>query len=458
MKFAARPALGGESRTRRMRGNLRLKVPRLQPQPARDDEIAVVGYGPSLRQTWRGLKDFKWICTTSGAHDFLLDRGITPNFHVEFDPRPHKCAFLTRPTQTTTYCLASTCHPKMYRQVRKAGSSVLMWHPLGVDLGGDARAVHAQEDEGVLVFGGSTAGLRSLTVMHVLGFRKFALFGLDCSYAEDVTWAGPHSGDQHQSFYVTVNDRRFRTSDIMLNAAEEMWHTMQQWMNDSAFVVVGDHLFAERCDLFRKTGGRDGFWWYPDGWELEYQRDEKSLPLAPHLDPLISDAYRNINALCHQEIAEYGSFGARHAPGVKDLLKRYDCATILDYGCGKRALQTALGFPIANYDPAIPGLDVAHPADLVVCTDVLEHVEPEKIEAVLRHIASLARKAVFIEISTALSTKRLPDGRNMHLTVEPPEWWRKRVEGHFTIVEQAESDRQFLCICLPKKESFEEAA
>jgi hypothetical protein len=66
-------------------------------------------------------------------------------------------------------------------------------------------------------------------------------------------------------------------------------------------------------------------------------------------------------------------------------------------------------------------------ADLVTCTDVMEHVEPDRLEAVFTHIRQLARKAAFFVIATRPANKRLPNGGNAHLIIEPASWWHDRV-------------------------------
>ena len=117
----------------------------------------------------------------------------------------------------------------------------------------------------------------------------------------------------------------------------------------------------------------------------------------------------------------------------------YECGahSVLDYGCGDGRLFASLPFRIGGgahtllwvpfyyeYDPAIPGKHVLpEPADLVVCLDVLEHVESEKLERVVLHILSLARKALLITVACKPSGKVLPDGSNQHQTVQEPQWW-----------------------------------
>src|SRR5262245_22881028 len=48
-----------------------------------DAPIAVVCYGPSLNETWEQVKGFDYIISCSGAHKFLVERGVIPTFHVD---------------------------------------------------------------------------------------------------------------------------------------------------------------------------------------------------------------------------------------------------------------------------------------------------------------------------------------------------------------------------------------
>src|SRR5262245_43138061 len=87
---------------------------RIKPGERKDEPIAIVGYGPSLNDTWEEIRKFKKVVTCSGAHKFLVDRGIIPDFHVEVDPREHKVRLIGQPQNETTYLISSTCHPKVF--------------------------------------------------------------------------------------------------------------------------------------------------------------------------------------------------------------------------------------------------------------------------------------------------------------------------------------------------------
>lgn len=149
---------------------------------------------------------------------------------------------------------------------------------------------------------------------------------------------------------------------------------------------------------------------------------------------LITEDYRKINAVLHGK-AGYGIGGHRWAEKVADIANRIGARTILDYGCGKATLAEKLNsFTVSNYDPAIERYSGRpDPADLVVCLDVLEHIEPECLDDVLADIAALTLKQAFLVIATRPARKVLPDGRNAHLILESAGWWTLKLLEHFDI-------------------------
>lgn len=150
----------------------------------------------------------------------------------------------------------------------------------------------------------------------------------------------------------------------------------------------------------------------------------------------ISPTYLEQQRRLHQRPDGYGGKGDHWVDAVSALIIRYQASSLLDYGCGQGTLVTVLqrrplgSLRLSNYDPAIKGKDAAPVfADLVTVTDVLEHIEPERLPAVLDHLHMLARKAVFFVIALVPANKLLDDGRNAHLIVESADWWRDRLTG-----------------------------
>lgn len=153
---------------------------------------------------------------------------------------------------------------------------------------------------------------------------------------------------------------------------------------------------------------------------------------------LISDDYRKQNLLLHIARPTYGKSGSRWTAVVAKLVKDFDPDTILDYGCGKQTLSLSLPhLNIVDYDPAIPELSQEPlPADLVICTDVLEHIEPEYLENVLDNLKFMTLRNAFFTVATRPAQKKLPDGRNAHLIIEDFEWWKEKLEKRFKIIEE----------------------
>lgn len=144
----------------------------------------------------------------------------------------------------------------------------------------------------------------------------------------------------------------------------------------------------------------------------------------------MSPAYLKLQQELHARPNGYGGKGHKWLATVCALIDELQASSVLDYGCGEGTLAKRLrqarpaGLRIDEYDPAITSKSGTPSfADLVVTTDVLEHVEPDRLEAVLAHVHMLARKAVFFVVALDPANKILADGRNAHLILQPPEWW-----------------------------------
>lgn len=164
---------------------------------------------------------------------------------------------------------------------------------------------------------------------------------------------------------------------------------------------------------------------------------------------LISESYRELNRQLHSDNPRFGVSGKRYVKAVEHLSESYGSREILDYGCGKRTLEAKLGFPITNYDPCLPGLDVLpEPHDIVICTDVLEHIEPECLEDVLKDLRRCTKKVALLLIATRPAGKTLADGRNAHLIQQPYEWWRDEiVRTGFAVLHTHPMEGEFMVLC-----------
>lgn len=164
-----------------------------------------------------------------------------------------------------------------------------------------------------------------------------------------------------------------------------------------------------------------------------------------------TESYKQQQIELHQREPGYGTSSAKHAARIIDLAKRLGTRSVLEYGCGKRTLSQAMPFHITDYDPFIPECS-DEPAlhDLVVCSDVLEHIEPDCLPDVLSHLSSKVGKLVFIDIACRPAKKVLADGRNAHLIQEKPDWWLARLASFFDISYAQVYDGGFIYVGTPK--------
>lgn len=224
--------------------------PRLTVQPRRDDVLNIVGYGPTLQETWRQIDGP--IISMSGSHDFLIARGIIPNWHCQTDGRDHQVKFLEHPHPDVTYLMASICPPAIWD--RLAGHRVEYWHNAHGQHVVDWIAAHDQGS--MLIAGGTTIGMAALHLGGLLGFRKFRLFGIDGHSIGSSRHAGVHHDPNPQRVIQReANGRTWQTSPQMSNSCDEL-----VWLFDDPSVtieVVGESLQADLVEEWRQSCG---FW------------------------------------------------------------------------------------------------------------------------------------------------------------------------------------------------------
>ena len=138
-------------------------------------------------------------------------------------------------------------------------------------------------------------------------------------------------------------------------------------------------------------------------------------------------------------------------PTLMKMIKENNCKTLLDYGCGKaipyskkECKSIGLKKPVqelcnldsfALYDPAYPKYNklTKKKYDIVVCTDVMEHIAEQDIDWVLKDILSHSKKTVFLNISCQPALKYFKKGKfkgqNVHVSVFNGTWWSDKVKN-----------------------------
>lgn len=172
---------------------------------------------------------------------------------------------------------------------------------------------------------------------------------------------------------------------------------------------------------------------------------------------LISEEYRKSQEHLHAT-TNYGTAAQHYGPLVSQIVDNLEITHLLDYGCGSRmsllkTLKVKGKLTYQGYDPGAGREDLASPpvpAQMVVCIDVLEHIEPDYLENVLNHLAELTEMVGFFSVHCGPAVKVLPDGRNAHLTQQPPEWWLPKIMERFELQNFAKTEGGFHVIVYAK--------
>lgn len=133
-------------------------------------------------------------------------------------------------------------------------------------------------------------------------------------------------------------------------------------------------------------------------------------------------------------IERFISGGTKGLKKILPFLEEYNPTSVLDFGCSTGGLIKAInaeypGIKTAGYDPGVEEYKELpnQVFDAVVSLDVIEHIEPGLLDNNLRELSNRIGRCAFFRIACYPSKKQLPDGRNCHLIVRPPDWWRQKI-------------------------------
>jgi len=427
-----------ETYIRNVRANCLMDLPNLEVTRDHDKIMVMVCGGPTAKMHLEEIRkkraDDRYVIFTSNqTHDWLISEGIVPHYQFIIDPKKSKLDDVKHPHKDVKYILGISCDNEVFQAL--AGYDVTRTFSVsGTGTPSDVQVIQAlfPYQEITYLFGGTMAGLRAMSLADVMGFLTMEYYGFDSCYFDTEEDGSPiyYSYDKKRKENIleveTSDGRMFLTSPVFASQANQFlkWRKRYEWIN---FVIHGNSFTAALL-------------------EIEEAKEKRQHNL------LITDYHKALNKQLHTKAQHeertkkpaFGHSGHFYAGQVSvligEMVKKCGEITVLDYGCGKRTLEETLppilGMKLANYDPCIDGLDgTPEPADLVVCTDVLEHVEPECLENVLDDLQRVTKQALFLAVSTRLAHKSTSDGQNTHKIVQEQDWWRPKLRKRFDIVQ-----------------------
>jgi hypothetical protein len=228
---------------RNIEANLNRNTDMLLGVSPHDGKALIVGGGPSLQENLPGLRLHAkrgHIFAVNGAHDFLIERGIVPEFMVMLDAREENSRFVQKPHRKVTYLISSQCHPKVFEALE--GYHVIQWVP---EMPGIEGVGEQFPDKPLIcIGGGSTVSLKTMCLVHVWGYRQIHLFGMDSSYREAKHHAYEQDlNDKDDTITIVAAGKRFKCANWMAKQASDFQNQLKPLMDEGSQIHVhGDGL------------------------------------------------------------------------------------------------------------------------------------------------------------------------------------------------------------------------
>lgn len=368
----------------------------IKREPAHDLVAIMCGGGPSLADNLEkiGAEQIGGgrIFALNGAAQFLVKNGIVPDYQVIMDAQPATVGLIE--PRAANHLFASMADPALFDAV-----PATLWHSIMPGMGTET---FPWEGDYALIGGSYTVGNTAMGLVYAMGYRTMECYGYDSS----------HRDTQSHAYQQPMND------DDPLTTVE---FGGKKYLC-SLTMRLQAKWFVERAKALRVQGCKINV--YGDG----------LLPAIFNAPPMSErDKYR---AMWGKD--EY----RRYSPGAS-LARRFvdACApkftqTVVDLGCGTgrggKMIRRLCGCEIAYVDFAENCLDddlkdkpllltdIAdineRLGDFVYCTDVLEHIPPERLEATMRGILAAAPMA-FLQISTEEDGCGELIGQTLHMNI-----------------------------------------
>lgn len=371
------------------------------------DAIAIMcGSGPSLAKHLgdiRALRHHGEVFALNGTASYLAKNDMIADWQVIVDARP-RTAELVGPA--FGHLFASQCDPACF----DAKPQAMMWHFINGELDQqlpDDEPAHAQ------IGGAGSVGNCAMALAWAMGYRRFEVFGYDSS----------HSGNDSHAFHQPLNDFE-PWGRFTFNGREYICsYTMRS--QASRFQLIGRELIRNGCIVnVHGDGLLQDMWRAPFSALSEVEKYERMW-----LEP------------------DYRAYSPGEESAFTFVEEMAPDGPIIDFGCGTGrgglAIHKLTGQPVTLVDFAgnclDPGCadmpfvvaDLTRPLGLEApygyCTDVMEHIPPADVDAVITNIMAASPK-VFFQVSTVPDRMGALIERDLHLTVQPGEWWRQTFE------------------------------
>ncbi len=209
------------------------------PEIGTRQDIAIIGGGPTLNDTYKEAMKYEHIMTCGSSHDHAVKLGIKPTFHIECDPSWHQVKNYREQPEGTKYLVSSRCSKSMFDRLK--GRDIYLWHMWEGDLG---KPVYRGEPAFVC---GATVVLSAIPVALTLGWKHLHFFGFDSSFPSETEHHAYEQAETAAMLTVKVGDpvngRDFKTTATWAGQVQQFEDMRNHWPFECT--VYGDSLTAE---------------------------------------------------------------------------------------------------------------------------------------------------------------------------------------------------------------------
>ena len=218
-----------------------------------NEEVAIVSAGPSLKNNLENIRieqnnGVKIICVKH-SHNILLENGIQPWGCTVLDPRPFheksthgfvRKELLAEPHPSIKYFVATMSNTDVVTHLLDKKANVIGWDAY-------CNAIEGWDyfKDRLLITGGTCAGMRSIGLVHTLGFRTVHLYGFDsCNDGppKDKNELGEDGTKKWLKVSVGEDNKPFWTTGELLAQAQDFEKLMQNEEVDLQINVHGTGL------------------------------------------------------------------------------------------------------------------------------------------------------------------------------------------------------------------------
>jgi len=422
--------------------------------PHKQKAAIYVGRGPSLMKAWEMLKEadrdkFVVICTNSSLR-FLLEHDIVPDYMICIDGRQRMGYWslkdLPEKANLVEAWLSISVDPHAFRY----------WPgPIRVISMGNTYAKikrRINKRFGANLPGGGNAFNQAVCIMLWCSDIKMHLFvGNDLSY-----------GDQHYGDQKTQRDERvfFTTPNIYGETVktEIPFWIYKTWMESAIQQFWPDHTFINCSEGILGLDPNGEPYPFLDHMPLDMAIDKvkealeiEALPFNEKSKMMYTEAYHNAGYNPTGGIRNWENFRKQFDKNETPFKKGLDvgCGSGISVEIARKGGHNLYGCDIADikdiwkekgvdkYCTTCPADNMPYKDnefDLVTCTEVMEHIPEDYIDATLQEIYRVCSDTFIFSIHTALERQPLKGYYQLHFTVKDGPWWVNKFEENGFII------------------------